>query len=84
MTLRDAINDVLAICDDEDEREALLTALLPVLLDADPGLLVTSIARVWDSHADEIRAAIEQYHAEAAEIDAQIAADAPYEERDDG
>lgn len=78
MTLREALDVALAAYDeDEGEREAILAALVPVVL-GNRELLRAAIVRAWGDTgsrgADEICDAVNVYQAERAEIDAEIAA----------
>lgn len=78
MQLKDAIQIAIAAFDEnEDEREAIIDALVPVLLD-DRARLASAIERAWrdgPTAQDEIRQAITSYQVDRAEIDAQIAAE---------
>jgi hypothetical protein len=74
VTLREAIDTTIAAYDeDEGEREAILAALVPVLVD--DKALAYLIGLHWTERADEIREALAAYHVERAEIDAEAAAD---------
>lgn len=77
MTLREALDVALAAYDeDEGEREAILAALVPVVL-GDRALFAYALQNAWrvrDGAADQICEALAAYQAERAEIDAEIAA----------
>lgn len=70
MTLVDAIKVAIeAYCEDEAEREAIVAALVPVLVDDQA--LAYLIGLHWTQRSDEICEAITAYQVERAEIDAE-------------
>ena len=76
MTLREALDVALAAYDeDEGEREAILAALVPVVLGNWhlTSLAIESAWRTSPQRADMIREALAAYQVERAEIDAEVA-----------
>jgi len=76
VTLDDAIKIALhAYAEDDQERERILELLVPIVVDRN--LLREACIRAWNlGCADHVRAALTEYQAERARIDAEAAADA--------
>ena len=75
MTLNEALKIALdAYDEDEAERERILELLVPIVLGR-RGRLKAAIETAWWSSNDEIIAAIAEYQAERAAIDAEAAGD---------